>query len=43
MIWVLWLFRLLVDHDLPILPSDDETFAVGNDALYEESFSWTLC
>ena len=43
MIWVLWLFRLLVDHDLSILTSDDETLAVGNDALDEESFSWTLC
>jgi hypothetical protein len=42
MVRVLGLFTLLIDHDLAVLTSDDETLRVGNDTLNVETLSRTL-
>lgn len=41
-VWMLWVLSLLIDHDLPIVTSDNETLGVGLNALDVESLSWRL-
>lgn len=39
-VWVLGIFRLLIDHDLSIVTSNYETLLIGNDTLDVKVVSW---
>ena len=41
-VWVLWIFRFLINHNLTVITSNDETFLIGLDALNIEIFTWSL-
>ena len=42
MIWVLWLFALLIYHNLTVFTTYNETLSIYYDALNEEPFTWAF-